>query len=97
MTETEFRDHAQAATGPPPGVAPTLVALWYACRGDWGRAHTLAQEIQSPDGSWIHAHLHREEGDLDNAGYWYARADRAPATGAIEAERSVLLRHFLGA
>lgn len=55
-----------------------LLALWWAGRGDWDRAHQAAQEIEGRDGAWVHAYLHRMEGDTANAGYWYRRAGNPP-------------------
>ena len=65
----------------PPADPPALAALWHAHRGDWDRAHVLVQDAQGADAAWVHAHLHRLEGDEGNAGYWYHRAGRAVATG----------------
>ena len=81
------RSVAQDAT-PPVDTSLAVQALWHAARGDWPAAHTCAQEDKSRDGSWVHAYLHRQEGDLGNAGYWYAQARRPmPATGvSLEAE-----------
>lgn len=57
-------------------------ALWHKARGDWDSAHSCAQEDESREASWVHAYLHRKEGDIGNAGYWYARAGRpVPARG----------------
>lgn len=75
-----------ADAAPPTGLDPLLVALWWAARGDWDRAHGIAQDIETGDGAWVHAWLHRVEGDLANAGYWYARAGRPKATGPLDAE-----------
>lgn len=61
---------------PPGDLPPLLEALWYDARGDWEQAHNIAQDVHSDDGSWIHAYLHRKEGDLANAGYWYRLAGR---------------------
>jgi hypothetical protein len=61
---------------PPDGLAPTLLALWLAKKDSWHNAHEVAQDIDTPMGSWIHAYLHRVEGDLGNAGYWYRRAGK---------------------
>jgi hypothetical protein len=58
----------------PPEVSAALQGLWFAARGDWESAHARAQNDPSPAGSWVHAYLHREEGDLGNARYWYSRA-----------------------
>ncbi len=71
---------------PPAGVGPCVRALWYAAKGDWDRAHGIAQAENGPHGAWVHAHLHRIEGDLDNAGYWYRRAGRPVSSEPLEAE-----------
>ncbi|SHJ19720.1 hypothetical protein [Wenxinia saemankumensis] len=63
--------------------------------GDWETAHAIAQDGQGPAMDWLHAHLHRVEGDAANAGYWYARAGRAPFAGSLEEERAAL-RHEAG-
>lgn len=63
-----------------------LQALWHDQLGDWSAAHEIAQQAASRAGDWVHAYLHRKEGDVGNAGYWYARAKRTPATGSLEAE-----------
>ena len=74
MTLEEFRGTLPSAT--PPSVAPLLLALWHDARGDWDEAHRIAQEIDAKDGAWVHAYLHRKEGDQGNAAYWYRQADR---------------------
>ena len=61
---------------PPDGLPTLLRALWYDGKNDWETAHNIAQDIHSEDGSWIHAYLHRKEGDNSNASYWYRRAGR---------------------
>lgn len=53
-----------------------LQALWHDAQGDWDRAHSVCQQAKNRDGDWVHAYLHRREGDLGNAGYWYARAGK---------------------
>jgi hypothetical protein len=75
MNLREFEASAERIE-PPAGVSQELIALWYERRGDWDRAHTIVQEISTTDASWVHAYLHRKEGDLANAGYWYRRAGR---------------------
>lgn len=71
----------------PPGEAASCIrALWFAAKGDWNRAHEIAQAEPGAAGAWVHAHLHRIEGDLHNAGYWYRRAGRPAAAGPLEAE-----------
>src|SRR5947207_3353376 len=52
-----------------------LLALWWDARGDWEKAHQVAQDVAGRDGAWVHAYLHRKEGDLGNAGYWYRQAE----------------------
>ncbi len=71
---------------PPEGVSPSLQALWHQARGDWDKAHRLAQARNDEAGAWVHAHLHRFEGDSANAGYWYRRADKPFPTAALEEE-----------
>jgi hypothetical protein len=71
---------------PPSGVPAAVVALWHDARGDWDRAHAVAQEIGDADGAWVHAYLHRKEGDLSNASYWYRRARRERSTAPLEEE-----------
>jgi len=85
MTLDQFRE-TLAQASPPPSLSAPLAALWWVARGDWERAHALVMDESSREAAWVHAHLHRVEGDLDNAGYWYRRAGRRAETGAIEAE-----------
>lgn len=63
-----------------------LLALWWDGHGDWERAHGVAQEVEAKDGAWVHAYLHRKEGDAVNAGYWYRRAGRPVERGDLRAE-----------
>lgn len=84
-TLDEFKATLDAAT-PPSGITPALVALWHDARGDWDAAHGVAQDVEDEDGSWVHAYLHRKEGDLGNAAYWYRRAGRPVAADALEDE-----------
>ena len=72
-----------------------LLALWWAGRGDWARAHAVAQEVDARDGEWVHAYLHRQEGDLGNAAYWYRRASQPVATGDLEAEWERIVEQLL--
>jgi len=85
-----------AAANPPAGLAAPLEALWWAAKGDWDKAHKIVMDEESADAAWVHAYLHRVEGDLPNAGYWYRTAGQPVASGALEAEwntiAAVLLR-----
>ena len=92
----EFR---RALTGdqPPAGWSAPLRALWWDANGDWEAAHEIAQELPTSWGSWMHAYLHRKEGDLWNAGYWYRRAGKPEEKGSLESEFNTLLRALLDA
>jgi hypothetical protein len=82
---------------PPPGLDPLLQALWLAGRGDWDGAHAIAQDVDGPDGAWVHAHLHRKEGDASNAAYWYRLAAKPVCTGDLDDEWTEIARCLLGA
>ena len=71
---------------PPAGLAGPLEGLWWAAKGDWDRAHRTVQDDESRDAAWVHAYLHRVEGDLANAGYWYRTARQPVARGALDEE-----------
>ena len=88
MSFEELRASVRHDSQPPAGLAPALQALWYDARGEWDQAHTCAQADEGRDGSWVHAYLHRKEGDRGNAGYWYSRAGRTlpPNSASLEAE-----------
>ena len=80
---------------PPTSLAPLLRALWYDRRGDWDRAHQIAQDVDTPAGAMIHSYLHRKEGDLSNARYWYRRSGRPEAADSIDSEWSRLVTSLL--
>jgi hypothetical protein len=81
---------------PPSGLPPLLEALWWDAKGDWSRAHGIAQDIESADAAWVHAYLHRENGDEGNAGYWYGRAGKPHCETATEIEWRQIADHLLG-
>ena len=85
MTLSDFRQSTKKAEAPA-GLAPALLALWHDARGDWETAHATAQDIDDATGAWIHAYLHRKEGDLSNAGYWYRRARQPEARDSLDTE-----------
>ena len=85
MTLTEFRA-SLALPAPPPGLSLALAALWRDGKGDWDGAHDAAQADEGGDGDWVHAYLHRKEGDAGNAGYWYRRAGRPVFRGPLAQE-----------
>jgi hypothetical protein len=82
----------------PPGLDGALQALWHDARGDWEKAHACAQSETGRAGSWVHAYLHRKEGDTGNAGYWYTRAGQSmpPESVTLEAEWAAIARELLG-
>src|SRR5580704_6703657 len=85
MTFEEFRD-SLSRDEPPRQINVALAALWWDAKGDWKQSHEVAGQDEGPAGAWVHAYLHRKEGDLSNARYWYKRADKTPATGLLEQE-----------
>jgi hypothetical protein len=84
MTFEEFK--ATLSADGPPAVPPPLLALWHDARGDWDTAHSVAQDIDDATGAWIHAYLHRREGDPGNASYWYRRAGQPVSTESLDQE-----------
>ncbi len=78
------------------GFSGALLALWLDAHGDWEKAHEVAQDAAGPGGAWVHAYLHRKEGDLGNAGYWYRRAGRAVASGDLRVEWEGIVQEMLG-
>jgi hypothetical protein len=89
MTLAEFK------AADPETLKDPLRALWWDGQGDWDRAHEIAQDIEDAEGSWVHAYLHRKEGDTGNAGYWYRRAGRRPAAGSLETEWGEIVETLL--
>ena len=82
---------------PPVGLTPALTALWHLAPGEWDAAHGCARSDGSPEGAWVHAHLHRVEGDLANAGYWYRRADRPRSDAPLDDEWEEITTALLAA
>lgn len=87
--QDRFTESLQAAA-PPEDFSTPLKALWHAAKDDWDTAHTLVQADESKEAAWVHAHLHRIEGDLDNAGYWYRRAGRPECINSMAQERATI-------
>jgi len=80
---------------PPAGLSSLAKALWHERNGDWTQAHEITQDIDSADASWVHAYLHRREGDLSNARYWYRHAGKTPATGSLDDEWRAIVETLL--
>jgi hypothetical protein len=94
MTLSEFR--ATLAERAPPEGGSALGALWWAAKGHWDRAHEIVQDDAGRDAAWVHAYLHRVEGDLGNAAYWYGQARRPVASQALETEWDGIVTALLG-
>jgi hypothetical protein len=94
MTLDDFEATAKAGRQPA-GLTPALTALWHDAAGDWAEAHRVAQDIGDETGAWIHAYLHRKEGDLSNADYWYRRARRTRPAGTLDAEWRTIVSALL--
>jgi len=80
---------------PPRALSAPLAALWWAKKGEWDRAHKLVQDEGGADAAWVHAYLHRFDGDLGNARYWYARARQPAASGDLDAEWTAMVEALL--
>ncbi len=72
-----------------------LLALWWDGKGDWQKAHEIAQDVPGAEGAWVHAYLHRKEGDEGNAAYWYRRAGRTMQQGDLRDEWEEIVRELL--
>lgn len=87
MDVAKFKASLSAA-GPPGKLNLALTALWWDAKGDWKKAHEHAQQDEgNPTCDWVHAYLHRKEGDASNARYWYRQAGKPAATGSLDEER----------
>ena len=95
MTVDDFRQSLTAAN-PPAELSLALVGLWWDAKGDWTRAHESAQQDDGPEGAWVHAYLHRKEGDQGNAAYWYGLAGKAVCREPLDAEWLNILKGLLG-
>ena len=80
---------------PPQNISTLLKALWYDGKEDWEGSHNIAQDIDDKNGSWVHAYLHRKEGDISNARYWYSRAGKNEPHISLKEEWELLVRNFI--
>ena len=94
MTLAEF-ENTLSQPQPPVGLAPSVTALWWAGKDDWNTAHKLVMDEGGKDCAWVHAYLHRVEGDIENAGYWYREAGRPAPDGALRAEWAAIAAELL--
>ncbi len=91
----EFYKESLSALQPPVNISDYLKALWYDAHGDWDKAHKLIQDLPDKNASWIHAYLHRKEGDVFNAGYWYNKAGRPAAAASLKSEWEQIVTELL--
>ena len=70
----------------PNEISSPIEVICYRGKGNWEEAQRLVQSDNSPNGSWVHAYLHRVEGDLGNAAYWYRMADEAVCNSGLDEE-----------
>jgi hypothetical protein len=94
MTPSAFK-RSLSNKKPPPGLSPALAALWWAGNDNWDKAHDIVMSKDDADCAWVHAYLHRVEGDRDNARYWYRQARHEAATGDLQAEWSAIAAALL--
>jgi hypothetical protein len=85
MNLHEFKETLQGNL-PPANLEEHLKALWFDGKGDWEKAHVLIQDVNDKNAAWIHAYLHRKEGDISNADYWYRRAEKKRPEISLEKE-----------
>jgi hypothetical protein len=92
----KIEDFKLSLTGsnPPQNIPEYLQALWYDARGNWHQAHHLIDNLEEKNACWVHAYLHRKEGDLSNAGYWYHRAGKKMPELSLEKEWEMILEEL---
>lgn len=97
LLDMDFTDFTATLDGeaPPEALGLLLRALWLDKKGNFAGAHGIAQDVHTEDGARVHAYLHRKEGDLPNAQYWYGKAKCQPARGSLDAEWEALVRRLL--
>jgi len=94
MTFEEFKD-TLVLEDPPAGLGAPFLSLWKDARGDWEAAHRVVQSDESSEAAWVHAYLHRKDGDLANVSYWYLRAHRSMPSSSSEEEWERIVRALL--
>lgn len=95
MTIDQFKQLMQTQEEPPSYLFEALRALWYDKKGDWHKAHQILQDAGGADSAWVHAYLHRKEGDLGNARYWYNRAGQSVSQENLDTEWEQIVKDLL--
>jgi len=93
MTIEQFK--SSLGKGIPPGLSVYLESLWHDGNGDWEKSHTVIQDVEDKNAAWIHSYLHRKEGDIWNADYWYRRAGKTRPSDSLQHEWDQLVKAFL--
>jgi hypothetical protein len=93
-TFEQFSQSLETSTAPA-HLSEPLQALWHGKKGDWEKAHQIVQNLSTPEAAWVHAWLHRQEGDNSNAAYWYAQAGKKASSKGLEAEWEHMVRNLL--
>lgn len=94
MNEQGFKE-TLLHNDPPSNISVYLKSLWLDAKGDWNNAHKLIQDVTDNSAAWIHAYLHRKEGDIWNADYWYSKAGKKRPSVSLDEEWEQLLNAFL--
>ena len=94
MSFQEF-EQSLSTLAPSSGLSIYLQSLWYDGKGDWNKAHTIIQELEDNTAAWIHAYLHRKEGDVSNADYWYSKAGRKRPAVSLKDEWKEIVNTLL--
>lgn len=89
-----FQQSIKAAT-PPVNLTVCLLAMWYDGQGDWKKAHSLVDSLEDDTACWVHAYLHRKEGDTWNADYWYRKAGRKRPDIGLQQEWDLIVKAIL--
>ena len=95
MNIADFKASLSGAA-PASSLAPPLAGLWWAAKDDWDKAHKIVQDEPTREAAWVHAYLHRVEGDLGNAGYWYRQAGKPVAKDALDVEWERIASALIG-
>jgi hypothetical protein len=95
MNNSQSFKESLALNAPDKQLSLILKSLWYDAKGDWKKAHDLVDQLPGTDAAWVHAYLHRKEGDIWNADYWYAKAKKTRPAISLEAEWESLVSYFL--
>ena len=94
MTFDQFQE-SLSQSHPPPGISRHLESLWYDAKKDWEQSHNIIQDINDSKASWIHAYLHRKEGDIWNADYWYNKAGKKRPPVTLDTEWEEIVRNMI--